>query len=175
MSWILDRPLLAAAVLSVVSAAAIGLGLGAGVAESEDDAVTAREQAYDAAYEQSLVAVRSESVARGRAEGESVGRQAGRSAGSLEGFDFAGGVTGVRIAQEQVQAAEAAKSAAEAELVDRQSNCGAIARAPDICPTAAELADFRAAVKAAKQAKKPKKPKKPKGQGSGQGNGGGDG
>ena len=173
MSRILDRPWHAAGVLALTLAAAFGLALGTGVADGEDEASAAREQAYDLAYEQSLEAVRLQSFSRGRTEGESVGRQAGRSAGSREGFDFAGGVTGVRVAEEQVVAAEAARQAAESELADRQGNCGAIRRAPDICPTSEELAAYREAVAANKKPKK--KNGRGSGQGSGQGNGGGNG
>ena len=95
----------------------------------------------------------------GREDGLERGRIAGKQAGDLEGFDLGGGVAGLRLIADQLAEAEAARATAEAELAERQANCGSIARAPDICPTDAELAEFRAAVAAAKaeeeQQKKP--------------------
>ena len=64
-----------------------------------------------------------------------------------------GGVTSVEAAKAEADAAAAAQAAAESELADRQANCGAIRRAPDVCPTTAELSAYQAAVAAARQPK----------------------
>jgi hypothetical protein len=179
VNWIHDRLWVAGTVLAVGLAVVAGIGIGAVTAGSESEAEAAREQAFELAYGPSLTGTRRAALARGLREGQRIGRQEGRSTGSVEGFDLGGGVAGLDQISAQVAEAESARYAAEAELADRQANCGAIARAPDICPTSAELADFRAAVaekkKAEEEAKKPDKPGGGQGQGPGQEVGNGDG
>jgi hypothetical protein len=179
VSWVHDRPWIAAAALAVGLAVVAGIGIGAVTAGSESEAEAAREQAFELAYGPSLTGTRRAALARGLREGQRIGRLEGRSTGSVEGFDLGGGVAGLDQISAQVAEAESARYAAEAELADRQANCGAIARAPDICPTSAELADFRAAVaekkKAEEEAKKPDKPGGGQGQGPGQEAANGDG
>ncbi len=159
MNWIWDRPWLAAGALAVVIAAAAGLGLGVASTGDAADAEAERAVAYETAYAQSFDRVSSISRDMGREDGLERGRIAGKQAGDLEGFDLGGGIAGLRLIEDQLAEAEAARATAEAELAERQANCGTIARAPDVCPTDAELADFRAAVAAAKakeeQQKKP--------------------
>lgn len=155
MSWIWQKPWLAAGVLAVTFAAGAGLVLGAVTTGSKDDAEAAQASAYKAAYAKSFVRVRSISSQRGYESGLSQGRRAGQQTGNLDGFDLGGGVAGLQLIEEQLAAAEAARAAAEAELAERQANCGSILRAPDICPTNAELASFRAAQA---EANKPDRP-----------------
>ena len=179
MNWIHDRLWIAGTALAVGLAVVAGIGLGALTAGSESEAEAAREQAFDLAYGPSLTGTRKAALARGLREGQRSGRLEGRSAGTVEGFDLGGGVAGLDLISGQVTVAEAERFAAESELADRQGNCGSIARAPDICPTSAELADFRAAVaaiKKAEEAAKPDRPNQPGGErGQGQGAGAGDG
>ena len=178
MNWIHDRLWIAGAALALGLAVVAGLLIGALSADSESEAEAARGQAFELAYGRSLTATRDAAQARGLREGVRSGLLEGRSAGSVEGFDLGGGVAGLDLVREQLAAAEAARSAAESELADRQANCGAILRAPDICPTSAELADFRAAVAAKKEAEEAKQeaeqaenPDRPNGPGGGQGQG----
>jgi hypothetical protein len=154
MSWIWQKPWLAAGVLAVTFAAGAGLILGAVTTGSKSDAEAAQASAYKAAYAQSFVRVRSISSQRGFESGLNQGRRAGQQTGNLDGFDLGGGVAGLQLIEEQLAAAEAARAAAEAELAERQANCGSIPRAPDICPTNAELASYQAALA---EAKKPDK------------------
>ena len=176
MNWIHDRLWIAGTALAVGLAVVAGIGIGAATAGSESEAEAAREQAFETAYEPSLTGTRKAALARGLREGQRSGRLEGRSTGSVEGFDLGGGVAGLDLISGQVATAEAERYAAEAELADRQANCGSIARAPDICPTSAELADFRAAVAAIKKAEEDEKPDRPGGgQGQRQGGGAGDG
>ena len=174
MNWIHDRLWIAGTALAVGLAVVAGIGIGAVTAGSESEAEAAREQAFETAYGPSLTGTRESAQARGLREGGSSGRLEGRRAGTVEGFDLGGGVAGLDLISGQVAVAEAERFAAESELADRQGNCGSIARAPDICPTSAELAEFRAAVAAIKKAEEAKKPNRPGG-GQGQGAGAGDG
>ncbi len=146
MKWVEDRPRLAVAVLAVSLAAAAGLGLGVATTGNEQEAEQAEQLAYEQAYAESFALVRTVARQRGLEEGAIRGRVAGEEAGNLEGFDLGGGIAGLRLIEDQLNEAEAARATAEAELAERQANCGSIARAPDVCPTDAELADFRAAV-----------------------------
>jgi hypothetical protein len=154
VSWIWQKPWLAAGVLAVTFAAVAGLLLGVVTIGSESDAEAAQASAYEAAYKQSLTEVRTISSRSGFVSGLKQGRRAGEQTGNLDGFDLGGGVAGLQLIEEQLAAAEAARAAAEAELAERQANCGSIPRAPDICPTNAELASYQAALA---EAKKPDK------------------
>lgn len=154
MRWISEKPWLAAGILAVTFAAAGGLGLGVATTGDEGDAEAAQAVEYETAFEQSFDQVWSIARQRGLETGKIRGRLAGERAGSLEGFDLAGGVAGLQIIEDQLASAEAERAAAEAELTERQANCGSIAREPDICPTNEELAGYQAALKAAKKAKK---------------------
>ena len=151
MSWIWQKPWLAAGVLAVTFAAVAGLLIGVVTTGSESDAEAAQASAYETAYNQSFAEVREVSSRSGFASGLKQGRRAGDQTGNLDGFEFGGGVAGLQLIEEQLAAAEAARAAAEAELAERQANCGTIRRAPDICPTNAELASYRAALAEAKK------------------------
>ena len=87
----------------------------------------------------------------GLASGSKRGIRAGRKTGGREGTDLGRGVTSGEAARIEAEEAAAAEAAAEAELADRQANCGTIRRAPEICPTTAELGAYQAAVAAARQ------------------------
>lgn len=170
MSWISEKPWLAASVLAVAFAAVGGLGLGVATTGGESDAEAAQAVEYQTAFEQTFDQVRSIARQRGLETGRIRGRFAGEEAGSLEGFDLGGGVAGQQLVADQLAEAEAVRAAAEGELAERQGNCGSIARAPDICPTNEELASYRAELQAAKKAKKEASKNKP-GNGAGRGDG----
>jgi hypothetical protein len=170
VSWIGHRPWLAAGILAVTLAAGAGLVLGAVTTGSESDAEAAQASAFETAYKQSFKEVGTTSSRSGFVSGLRQGRQAGRQTGNLDGFDLGGGVAGLQLIEEQLAAAEAARAAAEAELAERQANCGTIRRAPDICPTNAELASYRAAVA---EARKPDRPAGNNRPGNGAGRNGG--
>jgi hypothetical protein len=168
---VLDNRWIAGGLLAVTIAAAVGLGLGVALTGDTEEAASAREQAFERAYARAFVTNREAARDLGLRQGEARGRVAGRLTGREEGFDLGGGTAGLQLVEADIASAEAERFAAEAELAERQANCGSIRRAPDICPTDAELAAYQAAVA---EAKKPEKPKQPGGggQGEGQGQGG---
>jgi hypothetical protein len=153
MSWVSEKPRVAASLLAVAFAAMGGLALGVATTGDDADAEQAEQLAYEQAYAESFALIHTVARQRGLEEGAVRGRVAGEQAGTTEGFDLGGGVAGLRLIADQLAEAEAARATAEAELAERQANCGSIARAPDSCPTDAELAEFRAAVAAAKAEK----------------------
>jgi hypothetical protein len=156
--WIWDRPWLAAGVLALASAAAAGLIIGVLDTGNQSDAEAARADAFKTAYAQKLTQTRQMSSRRGIARGFAEGRRFGDQIGNFDGFDQGGGVAGQLLVEEQLAEAESARAVAEAELAERQANCGTIRRAPDICPTNAELESFQAAVAALIEARKPERP-----------------
>ncbi len=141
---------------ALILAAGAGFAIGAVSADSSAEAEAARDQEFSLAYEQAFESVRAPSKERGLIDGEAGGRLAGRTTGGIEGFDLGSGSAGLQVAADQLAAAESARYAAEAELADRQANCGAIPRYPDTCPTSAELAEYRAALAAAKRPNRPR-------------------
>ncbi len=158
MSWIWSRHWLAAGVLALASAAAAGLIIGVLGTGNQSDAEAARAEAYETSYSLSLSQARQQSSRRGATEGIEYGRSFGDQIGSFDGFDQGGGIAGELLVEEQLAEAESARAVAEAELAERQANCGTIRRAPEICPTNAELESFQAAVAALIEAKKPERP-----------------
>jgi hypothetical protein len=156
LSWVWQKPWLAAGVLAVALAAGIGLGIGVLSTGSQSDAEQAQASSFTAAYKQSFSEVRSLARKSGFVSGFNQGRRTGVRTGNFNGFDLGGGVAGLRLIEEQLAVAEAERAVAESELAERQANCGSIRRAPEICPTNAELESYRAAVaEARKPDKKP--------------------
>ena len=151
-SWPL-RTWLIAGGLCLLLAAALGFAVGSGSAKDGSDAEQAREEGYEATYESTLRRVEAVSRAEGLKAGRTRGAVAGEKTGLREGFDIGGGFAGIQTAKDSAEAAVAAQAAAEAELADRQANCGSIPRAPDVCPTTSELESYQAAVVAARQAR----------------------
>ena len=145
--------------LAVLAVAAGGYLLGSVTATDQSEAESAREAGYGEAYELAFERARTITAIRGAAVGRKRGKLAGEETGTREGFDLAGGQAGLTNARSQADAARAAELAAEAEIAQRRGNCGTIATAPRICPTDAELADYRAALKAATKPAKKKKAK----------------
>ena len=145
--------------LAVLAVAAGGYLLGSVVASDQSEAESAREAGYGEAYELAFERARTITAIRGAAVGRKRGKLAGEETGTREGFDLAGGQAGLTNARSQADAARAAELAAEAEIAQRRGNCGTIATAPRICPTDAELADYRAALRAATKPAKKKRAK----------------
>lgn len=148
-----------AGILSVTIAAALGIAVGVGTTGSRGEAAEARDLAFDTGYESSFNITEEDATERGLQEGEDLGTLDGRASGRTEGFDLGSGVAGLDLVAEQIEAAESARITAEAELADRQANCGSIPSAPDTCPTSAELAEYQAAVAAAKKPQRPDRPR----------------
>lgn len=155
-----------AGAVAVLIAAAGGYALGSGAAGSGGEAESARQDGYEQAYNSTFARALSITAKRGLDAGRKRGEIAGEEIGTREGFDLGAGEAGVEAARADAEAAEAAEATAEAEIADRQANCGTIPAAPDVCPTDAELADYRAALEAAKAASRPERiPKKKAGDG----------
>lgn len=146
-------PWLIAAGVAVLLAATGGYLIGSGAAIGESDADRARDEAFRAAHDRAEEAARKVTVRRGRVTGLKRGQAAGERVGTREGMGLGGGAAAVQLAEGEAAASRAAAAAARSEISARQANCGAVARAPGWCPTADELASFRAAVQAAREAR----------------------
>lgn len=146
-------PWLIALGVAVLLAAAAGYAIGSGAAIGESEADHTRTESFRSAHD--LAEERTEKITakRGFLNGLKRGRIAGERVGSREATKLGGGEAGIQFAQSEIAAAQSAAAAARAEIGARQANCGAVAKAPDWCPTADELAGYRAAVSEARQAK----------------------
>ena len=151
MNWSRLTPWLIGAAAAVLLAGTLGYALGSGSSTTSAEAESARQESYDAAYQRTFARFETAARKKGLASGLKRGIRAGRKTGSREGTDLGRGITSVEVGQAEADEAAAAEAAAEAELADRQANCGTIRRAPEICPTTAELGEYQAAVAAAKQ------------------------
>jgi hypothetical protein len=154
MSGARSTPWLIAGGLAVLLAAAVGFLIGNGAATDGADAAAARKEAYESAYARTVERIETRARRRGLATGRKRGRIAGEKTGTREGADLGGGYASVQLGKAEADAAAAAQAAAEAELADRQANCGVLVRAPDACPTSAEVATFRAQIAAERQARR---------------------
>lgn len=144
--------LLLVGMMAVVVIGATGFIIGSAASTSSDEAETAREESFDLAYERSLKKVGLITAERGTISGKVRGRKAGVKSGSDEGANLGQGFVSLEQNQAEVDYAIAAKDAAEAEAADRSANCGVLVRAPEACPTSAEVESYRAAIAAAKEA-----------------------
>ncbi len=149
MNWQWSRTWLISGVLAVALAATAGFAIGSNTATDSSDAETARGDAYELAYDETIEMVEAVAEKRGLKSGRLRGRKAGVKIGEREGFDIGGGTAGIEGAKDDAEAAAAAQAAAESAIADRQVNCGAIPEAPEICPTSTELAEYQAAAAAA--------------------------
>jgi colicin import membrane protein len=120
-----------------IASAAGGYALGASTAPTEEDAISAKENARADAFDQSLADSRDAAHPRGLQAGQRAGGQAGEAAGTE-----AGAADGSDSASAELAAAEAAaaEQAAAAEAQERAANCGAPLFPDDYCPTDEEIA-----------------------------------
>jgi hypothetical protein len=146
-------PWLIAAAVAVLLAASLGYLIGTGSAKDGGDAAAAREQGYETTYQPTLDRIETIARKRGLKAGRARGAKAGEKVGIREGADLGGGYASVQLGQAEADAAAAAQAAAQGELADRRANCGILVRAPDSCPTSAEVAAYRAAIAAAREAR----------------------
>lgn len=147
-------PWLIGVAVAVLLAASLGYLLGTGSAKDGSDAAAAREQGYETTYQPTLDRIETVARKRGLKAGLARGAKAGEKVGTREGADLGGGYASVQLGQAEAAAAAAAQSAAQAELADRRANCGILVRAPDSCPTSAEVASYRATIAAAREARR---------------------
>jgi len=151
MNWSRLTPWLIGAAAAMLLAGTLGYTIGTGSSTTTAEADSARQESYDAAYQSTFSRFETTARKMGLASGSKRGIRAGRKTGGREGTDLGRGVTSGEAARIEAEEAAAAEAAAEAELADRQANCGTIRRAPEICPTTAELGAYQAAVAAARQ------------------------
>lgn len=144
---------LLAALIPVILAGGIGYLAGSGAAIGKSEAERVREESYRAARDRAAERVAALARRRGFAAGLRRGRAAGERVGMREGVAFGGGETSIQSLEGEIAAAQASAAAARSEISARQANCGVVARAPGWCPTADELAAYRAAVRAAREAR----------------------
>ncbi|MCO5314799.1 MAG: hypothetical protein M9938_01325 [Solirubrobacterales bacterium] len=132
-----------------------GYLIGSGGAVGRSEADQAREEAFRQARDRTTGNVARIAARRGYRAGMKRGRVAGTQLGEREGMRFGAGTASLQAVDQEIGAARAAAAAARSEISARQANCGVVAKAPDWCPTADELAAWRATVEAARQAAKP--------------------
>jgi len=144
--------LLLVGMMAVVIVGAVGFVIGSVASTSSKEAESARTESYDLAYRKALAGVQSITVERGNRAGAVRGKKAGVKSGADEGVYLGRGFISLQNDQAEVGYALAARDAAEAEAAERSANCGVLVRAPEACPTGAELEAYRAAIAAAKQA-----------------------
>jgi hypothetical protein len=109
-----------------IASAAGGYALGASTAPTEEDAISARENAREEAFDQSVATSRDAAHSRGLQAGQRAGGRAGEAAGTE-----AGAADGSESASAELAAAEAA---------ERDRNCGAPLFVTGYCPTDEEIA-----------------------------------
>jgi hypothetical protein len=117
---------IAAAVLLVAAAGAVGYALGSEAAPGEADAASA----YQLAYEQNLDGVQDEAAARAHEEGLASGVQRGKTLGSQDGAS-AGAGDGERKAEDRLVEIEVAEAAAAAAAATPEDTCRHLIDNPD--------------------------------------------
>lgn len=137
----------------VLLAGALGYLLGSGAAIGKSEADQVRDESYRSARDRTADRVSEVAGKRGFQAGLKRGRAAGERVGRREAVAFGGGETSLQSLNAGIASAQAAAAAARSEIAARQSNCGVVLRAPAWCPTADELAGYRAAVRAAREAR----------------------
>lgn len=138
---------------AIALAAAAGYLIGSGAAIGKSDADRVREESFRTARDRSETLTRAVTSKRGYRTGLERGRAAGERVGAREARNLGSDEILIQAAEAETATAQAAAAAARSEISARQANCGVVARAPGWCPTAGELASFRAAVRAARDAR----------------------
>jgi hypothetical protein len=117
---------IAAACVAAIGCAIGGYAIGSSSATTEEDAVSAREDARAEAFAKAKASAYAEARARGHVAGQTAGRRSGELAGTN-----AGNAEGAGSASAELAAAEAA---------ERAENCGAPLFVTGYCPTDEEIA-----------------------------------